>query len=262
MSADDFPVTILRLLSGIGPMLSAIVLVYSSLGAEDRRNYWRRMVTPANIALQWWAIILLTPLVLMLISGLLDSFFGGAGLGLEAPIQEFATLGQCVTFVLFILVFGPIPEEMGWRGYALDGLQERHTALVSNLILGAFWALWHFPLFFIEGTYQARLGVLTPAFWIYMVVMIPMSILIGWVYNNTGRSILSAMIFHFSINLTGEILSLSPKAERINLAIWILAALIVVLFYRPQTLKGMNSLSGGNLDKTELTPLSISQANE
>ena len=50
-------------------------------------------------------------------------------------------------------------EELGWRGYVLDRLQEKRSALVSSLILGVVWSLWHLPLFFVQGSYQAGLGV-------------------------------------------------------------------------------------------------------
>ncbi|HEX6268721.1 MAG TPA: CPBP family intramembrane glutamic endopeptidase, partial [Anaerolineales bacterium] len=36
-------------------------------------------------------------------------------------------------------------EEMGWRGYILPRLQAKHNALVSSLIVGLLWGVWHFP---------------------------------------------------------------------------------------------------------------------
>jgi hypothetical protein len=45
-------------------------------------------------------------------------------------------------FALFVLIFGPVPEEIGWRGHALDALQARWSALAASLLLGAAWARW------------------------------------------------------------------------------------------------------------------------
>jgi membrane protease YdiL (CAAX protease family) len=47
---------------------------------------------------------------------------------------------------LQLLLLGPLAEELCWRGYALDALQEKWGALVSSLVLGFFWPLWHLPL--------------------------------------------------------------------------------------------------------------------
>lgn len=51
---------------------------------------------------------------------------------------------------LQVALLGPISEELGWRGYAIDALQARWSALVSSLVVGFFWSVWHWPLFFIR----------------------------------------------------------------------------------------------------------------
>lgn len=56
-------------------------------------------------------------------------------------------------FAGFVLVLGPVPEEIGWRGYALDRLQNRWSALGASLGPRRGWAAWHIPLFFMEGVY-------------------------------------------------------------------------------------------------------------
>ena len=95
-------------------------------------------------------IMLIIP-VLTALAILMDVFFGGNVPQFETAKHFLYQPLAILPFVLFILIFGPIPEELGWRGYVLDRLQVKLSAIVSSLVLGAFWALWHLPLFFMEG---------------------------------------------------------------------------------------------------------------
>jgi membrane protease YdiL (CAAX protease family) len=130
--------------------------------------------------------------------------------------------------------FGPLPEEMGWRGFALDRLQFRMTPLQASLVLGSVWALWHVPLFFIPGSYQAGLELGSPRSWIFLSSMVPLSVLMTWVYNNTSRSTLSAVLIHYSGNLCGALLEKTDRVAALELGFLTLAAVLVVLGWRAQ----------------------------
>jgi len=237
------PLTIgLRALSGIGPALSALFLLYTADTPQGRREYWKRLISFRSIKIPWWIVILFTPLALLLISGGIALLMGEWGIQLESGLPEAASPLGWLGLLLFILFFGPVPEEMGWRGYALDGLQNRWSSLFSSLILGVAWSLWHLPLFFIEGTYQANLGIFSDKFWVFSVLMIPESILMTWVYNNTSRSTLSAILFHFAINFTGEIFFVSPIVNWINFGLWMVAAGLIVGFTDPKTFQRKRNL--------------------
>lgn len=40
---------------------------------------------------------------------------------------------------------GGVGEELGWRGFASAWLQKRHAPVKAAILLGLFWAAWHFP---------------------------------------------------------------------------------------------------------------------
>jgi uncharacterized protein len=135
-----------------------------------------------------------------------------------------------------IFLFGPLPEEMAWRGFALDGLQSRLNALSSSLILGLAWTVWHLPLFFIQGSYQQGLGMGTPLFWLYMLDKIPQSIWMTWIYNNNRRSTLSAVLFHFMVNFVGELFNFPFQGEVFYILSWWVSAVLIILVWKPDKL--------------------------
>ena len=45
-------------------------------------------------------------------------------------------------------------EEIGWRGFLVPALAQRHTFTVVALVSGVIWAVWHYPLI-LFGTYNS-----------------------------------------------------------------------------------------------------------
>ena len=232
-----FPAVLFGALGLFGPALAEIVLILRAHDPEQWRDYWQRVLDFGRIGGKWHlAIWLIFPAV----NGLAILLGALAGV----PVPAFDTAGELVSqpwrilpFAAFILVFGPLPEELGWRGYALDGLQARFNALASSLILGAVWSLWHLPLFFMRGTFQhdvLMFGSLN--FWLFLAGPITTSILFTWIYNNTHRSTLSAILFHFMANFTGELMPLSGSARTVSLLLTTFLAVLVTLIFGPTTL--------------------------
>jgi len=141
-------------------------------------------------------------------------------------------------------------SQPGWRGYALDGLQARRTALAASLVLGFAWALWHLPLFLVKGTWQAeQIGLGTERFWLYLGTMVMEAVLYTWIYNNTGRSTPSAILFHFVGNAFGELFALSGRAETLAFVIGVEAVLAVVVIWGPKTLTVRRAQPGERADR-------------
>ncbi len=162
---------------------------------------------------------------------------GGAGIAPEIITQFIQQPLLIVPMVIWWLIFGPLIEEPGWRGYGLDGLQTRYSALLSSLIIGAVWALWHLPLFLLEDTWQAQnIGLGTLSFWLYLANILLGAIVVTWIYNNTNRSILAAILFHFSGNAFGELFALSQQAEVYNTLLFAMTTLLIIAIGGARTL--------------------------
>lgn len=88
----------------------------------------------------------------------------------------------------------PIAEEIGWRGYALPRLIARHGAHRATGILGAYWALWHVPMFVAVG--HSLAGVLVSLAFIAIG-----NVSFTWLYRRGGGSLLVAVLYHFGAHL-------------------------------------------------------------
>jgi len=115
--------------------------------------------------------------------------------------------------VVFVIAIG---EEFGWRGYATHELQKRHSPLVAGLIVGAVWALWHFP--------GSLIGVGTPLetpFLLFAAWVLGAAVIMSWIYAHT-KSVVPAILFHAAANASFIYLPFLP--ENIG-SIWPFAAL-------------------------------------
>ncbi|MFA9459487.1 type II CAAX prenyl endopeptidase Rce1 family protein [Thiohalorhabdus sp. Cl-TMA] len=239
-------VAVLIAVGGLGPALAAGVRLARE-GPAARRDFLRRLVDPHRVPGPFWAAALGIPPATALAALLVDQGLPGArGAAPAAWLGEPASL---TIMTGYLLVFGPLPEEPGWRGYALERLQERLPALGAALLLGALWALWHLPLFLIPGTYQeAVIGLGTIRFWgDFVPVLLALSVLMAWVYNHTGGSVLAAIVFHFAANFTGEALGLGPRQALLQASFLLLVTGVVVLVAGPSGL-------GGGHTRSELRP--------
>lgn len=220
---------VLFLLGGLGPATAALVLITRSGSGRAWNDFRVRLTQIRRIPLLWFAPLLALPATLTGLAIAFDRAWGGTGGRPEALADLTADPAGVLPFLVVTILFGPLPEEIGWRGYALDRLQALRSPVVSSVILGVAWAVWHLPLFFIADTYQANLGILTPEFWLFHLSLLPVSVVFTWIYNHTDRSILSAIAFHSAVNGTGELVALSQRAESILFLLWSLLAVFLVL---------------------------------
>jgi hypothetical protein len=96
---------------------------------------------------------------------------------------------------LFVIPLGGY-EEFGWRGLMQKELQKKFSPLVTFLIVAFFWNAWHLPMHY--NGYYSEGGVmdLLPA----LVFTIPLTIIIGWLYNVSRYSLIAVILLHTSNN--------------------------------------------------------------
>ncbi len=214
----DFPFHIFP----FGPFIAALIVGGLTDGRPGLRAILSQMVH-WRVAPRWYAVALLLPLALSLVAL-------GVTVTLGAPPPSAAQLGawpaMLPMFAMLLLVpgFGGAWEEPGWRGFALPRLQAGRSALAPSLLLGAVVAVWHLPLFLV-GEFRA------PDF----VSTLVAAILLTWLYNGTGGSVLLTAAFHAANNAAGRYIGgivaddFAEPFAWLRAGVWAAAALLVVL---------------------------------
>lgn len=222
---------------GAGVMIGGIVMSRVTRGPTGLRDLGWRAVDTRRIGSRWWAVILLFFPALTLLAALLAATVTGD----PRPIDPRGAAGQVIdpagllAMMGFILVIGPLPEEIGWRGYLQDRLQERWSALAASGVVGLAWWTWHLPLFLLPGFFDV-FDIATPTPLGFLAGILPSAVLYAWVYNNTGRSVLAVILFHFMQNFSGEILAMSVPARVWQVGLMWGAAAVVIWWWGRTTL--------------------------
>jgi membrane protease YdiL (CAAX protease family) len=103
-----------------------------------------------------------------------------------------------------LLILGSLSEELGWRGYAQERLQQFFSPILSAGLLGTLWACWHLPLFFMAGTSQHENSI---PFLPFLITLVCLSIAFAWLYQQTRRSIWGAIFLHWIYTYAAQVMS-------------------------------------------------------
>ena len=239
----------LTFLSGYGPALAAIIVMSLAQGRRGLRDLFGRLLR-WRVGIQWYLIALFLPALITILAILINNWTGGIAPDFSAQDFPFGPaetpLWQKIIILLliFTLGFDGVGEEIGWRGFALPKLLERYSPLISSLILGALWAVWHFPYALTAGTFLSEVSL--PWFFI---TLLAVSIIYTWIFINTNGSLLLALLFHAAGNITANLLPILPPAAA-DLRIYYFtiaincAIAILVVFISNKSFQSQIKLSG------------------
>ncbi len=216
---------------GFGPFLAALVVLALTRGKVGIIELLKRMVR-WRVGVQWYAVALLLPVGVTLVATASNVFLLGAQPPSSAELEAWPSLIPTFFLLLLIPGIGGAWEEPGWRGYALPNLQAGRPALLASLILGMVWAIWHLPLMVA--------GVIP---WSDIAYVVVVSVVYTWLYNNTGGSVLLAMLFHTMNNVIsgGFFHAMFSGADWVRqgwllVALWCVVAVILVIVTGPEHL--------------------------
>ncbi len=211
---------ILKWVGGVIPSAVGLFFTRREQGSPGVKSMLSRTFT-FKLGYWYFPTLLIIPLTLVL-AHTINIFFGHPFP--DTPILSEPWMILPLFLVFYIMSAG---EEFGWRGYALDKLQTKYSALTSSIILGSLWAIWHVPMFLSSGFGHHDLHL---PFGQLLLTLVLVSILITWIQNNTG-SLAPAFILHAFVNLSGEVLPLIDKNKETqgNYSQWVITNIICAL---------------------------------
>ncbi|MCQ2592090.1 MAG: CPBP family intramembrane metalloprotease [Treponema sp.] len=213
----------------IVPSVMAFIFVKKSGCEQLKRDYKEKIFGFFRITL-WKVILAILVFSAVIFASIGISLLFGESKNQFGLVEGFSfSIGGMPTLLLLIIT--ALFEELGWRGYAEDSIAQYCSWFKESVIFGFLWSIWHAPLFFIQGTYQANILAMNPWYMVnFFVGIIPLGFFFTWVYVGNKRSIFACSLVHFAVNFLQEQINMSQNTKCIEtFVVSILAVILVVL---------------------------------
>ena len=233
----------LAIISGFSASTAGIIMTAVLDGGKGLKLMLSRLLI-WRVGIGYWlfALLFLIPVILLGLS--FNPLF-------KSELMSFSNLKPAFNIVLMFIVFfivAGIGQELGWTGFLTPRLQARFGALTTCLIRAILIGIWYMPILIYAGLAPDALPSIPYGKWMAqngfpitfatMIVMLilPWSIFITWIFNNTKGSLLLVAVLHGSeIWLAFWMLSTGINPEKFNnywsygMAMVLAAALIVII---------------------------------
>ena len=116
-------------------------------------------------------------------------------------------------FILSIplMIIGGGLEEVGWRGFLQPALENKVPFFLASLISGILWAIWHFPLWFVQNASQSSMNFISFACYCIMGAFV-----LAALYKLT-KSVFACVLIHASSNAFGNIFTMDILTRPIGI---------------------------------------------
>ena len=218
---------VLWFLGASSPSIVALALTAFEDGSTAVGDLLRRLVD-WDVGWSWNVAAWFGPLVVGLIAVAIYLTSGGRELRWQAKRVPLTVVALAAA-----LPFGPLGEELGWRGYLLDSMLDSRGAVTSALIVGFVWTFWHLPLFWAPlGTTISGKRVTAPRVAEYWAEVTAISIIMTWLFVETSGSLWIAVGFHAAWNAAQHRFFFEPfsddTAERVSRIVTVLMVAVAV----------------------------------
>ncbi|MBI1277586.1 MAG: CPBP family intramembrane metalloprotease [Anaerolineaceae bacterium] len=131
------------------------------------------------------------------------------------------TISAPVVFRLLVVPHAALLEEIGWRGFALRRLLDRHSPLAASLIIGVPWGVIHLLLVFLYV--PGRTGI-----WDGLAIL-PITFALTWIFIKSKHKVVVSTVLHISLNSFTFVAPLIPEGEWLAVISYSLITAVLVL---------------------------------
>ena len=179
------------IIGAFGPFAAGLILKGITSGRSGLKE-WLRTSFNFKINIKWYLLGgLFLPFLIAIAHHLIYLAFGGRS-GIDFGSEW---LIYFVYLISTALLSGG-NEEPGWRGYITPVIMERFHPVITCVIVGIGWAVWHMPMYLLAGWG----GNDQPFIWL-LIYCIPLSMILTWLYYKSRRSIIPVMLLHAGTNV-------------------------------------------------------------
>lgn len=205
------------MLGAFGPLLAAVILIIRKDGRSGVKKFFRNAFN-FRVKLIYYVLALLLPLLITAVAHYIVNFTGIDILPANLFPEDLAVpvIVLIIPYFIFILVAGGGQEEFGWRGYAQQPLQQRFGILGGSILLGIVWGVWHLPLWFMPGEGHAYYS-----FYAFLLFTVSMSVILGWLYNASGKKLIVPLIMHAMSNVSVPFFPIMHMADVEQPGYWV-----------------------------------------
>jgi len=205
--------------------IAGVIMIAVVAGREGLAELWKRLI---RWQVNWkWYLFAFLPFGLYFLAAALSGGLGSFQFasGTLTTILFSAEAG----FLVYLLLRGPMGEELGLRGFALPRLQASRSPFSASLIIGVLWAAWHIPVLI------GRDVVSVIAF---ILLAFLLSFIFTFLFNKSNGSLIPVLLFHAAQNSEEIFETLFPALigtdwELVSsLALLVIGLIIAIIVWR------------------------------
>jgi uncharacterized protein len=199
------------------PGLMAILFLFSVKLSDMRiSDFLKQFLIPIK-SIKWLILSLITySLLAYWASGVSALAFGGNFVSIpnfQIPLSK--------VYIIFVLAFF---EEIGWRGFGLPHLIKKHGFVLSSLVVGVIWALWHFPGYLVNFGAPNDIPFIVFSIWV-----VAASFIFTWLYIKSNSNIWTAVLLHFGANMALQLYPIMPAPAGTNATFYLMTISVVII---------------------------------